>query len=94
MPVGGLTKNSYLQETTNQQENLKMMDNLPQRLSYDKLVGGVLGGISRQFGIEAKALRILYGIGLLIGPFQLKLFVLYLVLWAILPQQKIFNDHE
>tara|TARA_S200002703_G_C3802764_1_gene248232 strand:- start:1134 stop:1316 length:183 start_codon:yes stop_codon:yes gene_type:complete len=59
---------------------------------YDKLVGGVLGGVSRYFGIDAKALRVIYGIGLVIGPFQLELFILYLVLWAVLPIQKMFND--
>lgn len=69
-----------------------MTENLPQRLSYDKLVGGVLGGVARYFGIDTKALRIIYGIGLLIGPFQLELFILYLVLWTILPLQKMFND--
>ncbi len=69
-----------------------MTENLPQRLLYDKLVGGVLGGVSRYFGIDVKALRVIYGIGLVIGPFQLELFILYLVLWAVLPIQKMFND--
>ena len=69
-----------------------MTENLPQRLLYDKLVGGVLGGVARYFGIDTKALRVIYGIGLVIGPFQLELFILYLVLWAVLPIQKMFND--
>ena len=69
-----------------------MTENLPQRLLYDKLVGGVLGGVSRYFGIDVKAIRVIYGIGLVIGPFQLELFILYLVLWAVLPIQKMFND--
>ena len=63
-----------------------------ERLSYDKWVGGVLGGFGRYFGIDTKALRIIYAVGLAIGPFQLELFILYLVLWTILPLQKMFND--
>jgi phage shock protein PspC (stress-responsive transcriptional regulator) len=70
------------------------MNNLPQRLSYDKYVGGVLGGIATEFGIDKQALRVIYGIGLVIGPLQLELFILYLVLWAILPSQKLFEDYE
>ena len=69
-----------------------MTENLPQRLSHDKLVGGVLGGVARYFGIDTKALRVIYAVGLAIGPFQLELFILYLVLWTILPLQKMFND--
>ena len=63
-----------------------------EKLSYDKMVGGVLGGVARYFGIDTKALRVIYAVGLAIGPFQLELFILYLVLWAILPLQKMFND--
>jgi phage shock protein C len=69
-----------------------MTENLPQRLSYDKLVGGVLGGVARYFGIDTKALRVIYAVGLAIGPFQLELFILYLVLWVALPKQQMFND--
>ena len=69
-----------------------MTENLPQRLSYDKLVGGVLGGVARYFGIDTKALRVIYAVGLAVGPFQFELFILYLVLWAVLPLQEMFND--
>jgi phage shock protein C len=63
-----------------------------EKLSYDKMVGGVLGGVARYFGIDTKALRVIYAIGLAIGPFQLELFILYLVLWVALPKQEMFND--
>jgi len=63
-----------------------------EKLSYDKMVGGVLGGVSRYFGIDTKALRVIYAVGLAIGPFQLELFILYLVLWVALPKQQMFND--
>ena len=63
-----------------------------EKLSYDKMVGGVLGGVARYFGIDTKALRVIYAVGLAIGPFQLELFILYLVLWVALPKQKMFND--
>ena len=69
-----------------------MTENLPQRLSYDKLVGGVLGGVARYFGIDTKALRVIYAVGLAVGPFQLELFILYLFLWVALPKQEMFND--
>ena len=69
-----------------------MTQNLPQRLPYDKLVGGVLGGVARYFGIDTKALRVIYAVGLAVGPFQFELFILYLVLWAVLPLQEMFND--
>lgn len=70
------------------------MTNQLQRLSYDKWVGGVLGGISRFFGIDTKALRVIYLIGLSIGPFQLELFILYLVLWIVMPEQTTFTDYD
>jgi len=63
-----------------------------EKLSYDKMVGGVLGGVARYFGIDTKALRVIYAVGLAIGPFQLELFILYLVLWVALPKQEMFND--
>ena len=63
-----------------------------EKLSYDKMVGGVLGGVARYFGIDTKALRVIYAAGLAIGPFQLELFILYLVLWVALPKQEMFND--
>jgi len=63
-----------------------------EKLSYDKMVGGVLGGVARYFGIDTKALRVIYAVGLAIGPFQLELFILYLVLWVALPKQQMFND--
>lgn len=63
-----------------------------EKLSSDKMVGGVLGGVARYFGIDTKALRVIYAIGLAIGPFQLELFILYLVLWVALPKQEMFND--
>jgi len=62
-----------------------------EKLSYDKMVGGVLGGVARYFGIDTKALRVIYAVGLAIGPFQLELFILYLVLWVALPKQEMFN---
>ena len=63
-----------------------------EKLSYDKMVGGVLGGVARYFGIDTKALRVIYAVGLAVGPFQLELFILYLVLWVALPKQQMFND--
>jgi len=63
-----------------------------EKLSYDKMVGGVLGGVARYFGIDTKALRVIYAVGLAIGPFQFELFILYLVLWVALPKQEMFND--
>ena len=63
-----------------------------EKLSYDKMVGGVIGGVARYFGIDTKALRVIYAVGLAIGPFQLELFILYLVLWVALPKQQMFND--
>ena len=63
-----------------------------EKLSYDKMVGGVIGGVARYFGIDTKALRVIYAVGLAIGPFQLELFILYLVLWVALPKQEMFND--
>lgn len=63
-----------------------------EKLSSDKMVGGVLGGVARYFGIDTKALRVIYAVGLAIGPFQLELFILYLVLWVALPKQEMFND--
>ena len=62
-----------------------------EKLSYDKMVGGVLGGVARYFGIDTKALRVIYAVGIAIGPFQLELFILYLVLWVALPKQEMFN---
>ena len=56
------------------------------------MVGGVIGGVARYFGIDTKALRVIYAVGLAIGPFQLELFILYLVLWVALPKQQMFND--
>ena len=63
-----------------------------EKLSYDKMVGGVIGGVARYFGIDTKALRVIYAVGLAIGPFQFELFILYLVLWVALPKQQMFND--
>ena len=50
-----------------------------------RLIAGVCGGIAARLGISPALARIIWVIlGLLPGP----LFVLYLILWAILPQEE------
>lgn len=55
------------------------------RSKNHKIIAGVCGGIAAKLGISPAAARIGWVIlGLLPGP----LFVLYLILWAILPAEE------
>ncbi len=51
----------------------------------DKILGGVASGIARYFGIDPVITRLAFGLSLLMGGFG---FVLYILLWIILPEAK------
>lgn len=49
-----------------------------------RLIGGVCAGIARRFGLSTKVVRLLFVASIILpGPQVL----LYLVLWALLPQE-------
>lgn len=59
--------------------------------SEDKWVTGTIGGIAEYLQVEPLAARIIYAIGLAIGPFQAELFATYIILAIIIPEESYYN---
>ncbi|QLY31921.1 PspC domain-containing protein [Nocardia huaxiensis] len=55
------------------------------RSTNDKWIAGVCGGIAQYFGWNANIVRLLFVISCLLPGPQ---FILYLVLWLVIPKQK------
>jgi len=55
------------------------------RCSDDKQIGGVSSGIARYFGLDVGLVRLLMILGLIFGTAT---FWIYIVLWAVLPEQQ------
>ncbi len=55
------------------------------RNADDKVIGGVASGIANYFGIDPIIIRLAFGLSLFMGGFG---FVLYILLWIILPEAK------
>ncbi|WP_067561780.1 PspC domain-containing protein [Nocardia acidivorans] len=54
------------------------------RSSQDKWIAGVCGGLAEYFGISAGLVRILFVLSCLLPGPQ---FVLYLILWVVIPKR-------
>lgn len=59
----------------------------PRRLrkSHDQKLGGVAAGIAEYFGTDPTLIRVLFVIGLFIGPFGGAVLVAYIAMWFIMP---------
>ncbi len=66
-------------------EVTKKMFREPER----KVVGGVCGGVAAYFGIDIVAVRVLFVIG---AVFFFVGFLIYIVLWVVLPEAKTITD--
>lgn len=56
------------------------------RSSTDRMVGGVLGGLARYFGVDSTLLRVGYVVGsILSAAFPGTL--LYIILWFVVPEE-------
>jgi phage shock protein PspC (stress-responsive transcriptional regulator) len=60
------------------------MEKRLQRSRTDKMVGGVCGGLAEYFGIDPTVVRVLWVVITLLGGAG---FILYIILWIIMPQQ-------
>jgi phage shock protein PspC (stress-responsive transcriptional regulator) len=49
------------------------------------MIGGVCAGLARRFGTSASTMRVIFVVSCLLPGPQ---FLLYLVLWALLPSEK------
>ncbi|PPJ23288.1 PspC family transcriptional regulator [Nocardia nova] len=54
------------------------------RSSSDKWIGGVCGGLAEYFGWNANVIRLLFVLSCLLPGPQ---FIVYLVLWIVIPKQ-------
>ncbi|OXR45412.1 hypothetical protein B7C42_02537 [Nocardia cerradoensis] len=54
------------------------------RSTSDKWIGGVCGGLAEYFGWNANVIRLLFVLSCLLPGPQ---FIVYLVLWLIIPKQ-------
>lgn len=54
------------------------------RSSSDKWIGGVCGGLAEYFGWNANLVRLLFVLSCLLPGPQ---FIVYLVLWIVIPKQ-------
>ncbi len=54
------------------------------RSTSDKWIGGVCGGLAEYFGWNANLIRLLFVLSCLLPGPQ---FIIYLVLWIIIPKQ-------
>ncbi|WP_063063866.1 PspC domain-containing protein [Nocardia violaceofusca] len=54
------------------------------RSTTDKWIGGVCGGLAEYFGWNANVIRLLFVLSCLLPGPQ---FIVYLVLWLIIPKQ-------
>ncbi|WP_036498289.1 PspC domain-containing protein [Nocardia aobensis] len=54
------------------------------RSTADKWIGGVCGGLAEYFGWNANVIRLLFVLSCLLPGPQ---FIVYLVLWLIIPKQ-------
>jgi phage shock protein PspC (stress-responsive transcriptional regulator) len=60
---------------------------VPSRLSRprdDRWIGGVCSGLGRRFGLSAGVVRLIFVLSCLLPGPQ---FVLYLILWALMPSE-------
>ena len=59
----------------------------PKRLrkSHDKRIAGVAGGLADYFDTDPTLVRVLFVIGLFIGPFGGAVLIGYIALWIIMP---------
>jgi phage shock protein C len=53
--------------------------------SRDKMIAGVVGGLSEQFGWDPTVARVIVGVMFLTGLFSGVVFAAYIVLWLITP---------
>ncbi|MFC1474605.1 PspC domain-containing protein [bacterium] len=58
------------------------------RLSEDKKLGGVCAGLAHHFGISVSLLRLAFAIGAFVPTFGIG-FLIYIILWIILPERHI-----
>lgn len=60
----------------------------PRRLTrsgQDRMLGGVCSGVARYFDVDVNLVRVLTAVGAVLGVGSLV--VVYLILWAVLPQE-------
>ncbi len=55
------------------------------RSSQDRMLGGVCSGVARYLNVDVSLVRVLTAVGTVLGVGSLLL--VYLILWAVLPQE-------
>ena len=60
------------------------MDSRLYRPRNDRWIGGVCSGLARRFGMPASMMRLIFVVSCLLPGPQ---FVVYLVLWALMPSE-------
>ncbi|WP_031506352.1 PspC domain-containing protein [Streptomyces megasporus] len=55
------------------------------RPSDDRMIGGVCAGLARRFGVSANTMRVIFLVSCLLPGPQ---FLLYIVLWVLLPDER------
>lgn len=55
----------------------------------NKVLGGVAGGLAAYFGVDVALIRVLLGLGMVLGGTTI---VAYLILWAITPEAKTLTE--
>lgn len=61
--------------------------------SENKWVTGTLGGIAEYLQIDPIVTRVIYALGLSVGPFQFELLVTYLLLAIVIPSEKNYYNY-
>lgn len=55
------------------------------RPSDNRMIGGVCAGLARRFGVSANTMRVIFLVSCLLPGPQ---FLLYIVLWVLLPDER------